>query len=859
LATQVTNVKPSEYTERAAADLATIRQELAGVIERCQRDLAAARDENLTVRRELELVNSSSGRRLVLAFRDSIRSLHGAARHPWLTATRLGRKLSRRLGMDPVQTAYDRYCVRRTLLRPLPFHTSETNQANAEEAIRWMGPVEIDGQPRQALFCHPHSSVTYRVTVPGPVAVLAWAGVVPEIWNRNSGGIEFTLRVVHEGTGRALSHSVTLRPKRRVRDRRWRRLIVRLPEVFSGAVLITLSTRLPEGAPPDFAWAIWGEPSVRSARNWGELWHLLVGAFRVYGLTGMWHRLKQAGDADDASTMYQEWLGRQISTPERLESIRDEVSRLPYQPLISVITPVYNTDPQWLRACIESVRGQVYSNWQLSLCDDGSRSAATRQVLAGYETDPRIQVTYLPSNLKISAASNAALAAARGEFVAFLDHDDELAPDGWEEFARRRNGNPDADMIYSDEDKLDLTGQRCDPYFKPDWSPEHFLCTMYTCHLMVLRKRLVDEVGGFRLGYEGAQDYDLVLRVVERTSKIHHIPRVLYHWRKIPESTAHSGSAKMWALDAARRSLEDHVRRNALQAEVLPGGAHGLFRIRYAIRGTPLVSILIPTDGRARVMGSQHVDLLRQCVDSIVRRTQYPNYEIVIIDNGRLSDGTTRFLQSIKHRRVSYSYKEPFNFAHKLNFAAAHACGDHLVIFNDDLEAITPEWLTSMLEYSQQDAIGAVGAKLLYPDGRLQHIGMVIGVCGVSAHAFHGHPGSCMGYASSALSIRNYSAVTGACMMTRRKVFEQVGGFDERFAIDFNDTDYCLRLRRAGYRIVFTPYAQLYHHESGTIGPRAQNRKAMEQMRNTWGDLVDRDPYYNPNLTKDSPNYGLSQ
>jgi len=299
------------------------------------------------------------------------------------------------------------------------------------------------------------------------------------------------------------------------------------------------------------------------------------------------------------------------------------------------------------------------------------------------------------------------------------------------------------------------------------------------------------------------------------------------------------------------------VRERSLKADVLAGEAPGLFRVRYRIEDQPLVTIVLPTDDRSKEVNGRVVPLLSNCMRSVLQKTAYANYEILVVDNGRVSDATLAFLRTVPHRRVSYSYEGAFNFAHKLNFAVGHARGSHLVVFNDDLEVISSEWLTAMLEYSQQPEVGAVGAKLLFPDGRLQHIGIVLGVCGVAAHAFHTHPGWSFGYAGSAVLPRNYSAVTGACMMTRREIFDAVGGFNEQLAIDYNDVDYCLRVRRAGYRVVFTPYAQLYHFESGSFGSRVQNPAELEEMRRFWGAAIDCDPFYNPNLTRDFPDYRL--
>jgi len=345
---------------------------------------------------------------------------------------------------------------------------------------------------------------------------------------------------------------------------------------------------------------------------------------------------------------------------------------------------------------------------------------------------------------------------------------------------------------------------------------------------------------------------------MDRTSAIGHIPRVLYHWRKIPESTATSQGAKPWAEDAGKLALEDCVRRRGMDAEVLPGGAMGLFRIRRRIAGNPLVSIVIPTAGTLKEVGGAPTDLVAQAVASVIGKTTWRNYEIVLVaDEAGLQPSTIRALEGSRYRVVRHRAPGPFNFSRKVNEGVAAAEGEHVVLFNDDLEAIDGEWMSAMLEYSQDPEVGAVGAQLMYPDGRLQHVGMLLGVAGIAAHAFHQHPGTVTGYFGSVIGPRNYSAVTGACLMSRRAVFLEAGGFDEAFPIDFNDVDFCLRLRRAGYRIVYTPYARLFHHESASFGARQQHPGGIAEMKRRWDKEIQRDPYYNSNLTRDYPDYRL--
>jgi GT2 family glycosyltransferase len=382
---------------------------------------------------------------------------------------------------------------------------------------------------------------------------------------------------------------------------------------------------------------------------------------------------------------------------------------------------------------------------------------------------------------------------------------------------------------------------------------------MFLGHLVVYRRSVLEAVGGFRSAFDGSQDYDLALRVTERTGKVHHVPRVLYHWRKIQGSAASSADAKPWGLQAARRALVDHVSRLTMRASVQDEPGDGFWRVRYEIVGTPKVSVIIPTAGTIRETPSGRRDMPLGCVRSIVERTDYPHYEIVLAVNGPLSGELTRFIAGEPRIRVVTCGSGAFNFAATINCAARQATGEHLLLLNDDTEVIAGEWMRAMLEFSQQPEIGAVGAKLLFPDGRLQHTGVVIGIGGGACHVLSGHPGETPGYFGSAWIIRNYSAVTGACCMTRREIFEALGGFDERFATDFNDVDYCLRAREAGYRIVVTPFARLYHFEGASFGNRERkvNPREVALMSERWAPVIAHDPYYNPNLTRTALDYSL--
>ena len=781
-------------------------------------------------------------------------------RHPFWTLAAVGRIVRNRGVLRGIRLAWRRFRWHERLLRFEPPSSQETDQPHPGDAIRWLPPARISGETEHAFLMHPSSTVTYRLQLAPGARVVARCALLPLVWEDHHGGVTFEIAVESSAAPAPVHRSIRINPGDRFVDRRWRRVAIDVPAGSTGDVLVRIATRLPEGVSPKRAWAVWGEPRIEWPRTGSDMWRsiaVLATRLRQIGLTGTLRHIRGVQASDEHASLYRQWIQLHTPTPDALARMTSEAAVLAFRPRVSVLTPVYNTDPRWLRACIESVRRQAYPDWELCLADDGSTARETLAVLKEYEGDPRIRITRLPGNSGISLATNAALEMATGEFIAMLDHDDELAPEALYEMVRLLNRSPDADFIYSDEDKLGAFGERCDPYFKPDWSPEHFLSCMYTCHLMVLRTSLVRELGGFRRGFEGSQDYDLVLRVIERTDRIHHVPQMLYRWRKIEGSTASSGLAKTWAIDTGERALQEHAERTGRDAVVLRGPAPGLFRVRHRTAGQPLVSILIPAAGGTRVVGNRTIDLLVNCVSSVVSKTTYENYELVIGDDGALPEATAAYLKTVTApmRHVSFADPGGFNYSRKMNFLARESRGSHLVLFNDDTEIISPEWIEAMLEYSQQEAIGGVGAKLLYPDGRLQHIGMIMGVSGIAAHAFHGQAGSSPGYGASAWIVRNYSAVTAACMMTRRDLFERLGGFDVRFTLDFNDTDYCLRLRQAGYRIVYTPYAELYHLEMSTSGARTWRAEDFEYMRRTWADVCERDPYYSPHLTREYPDY----
>lgn len=553
-------------------------------------------------------------------------------------------------------------------------------------------------------------------------------------------------------------------------------------------------------------------------------------------------------DRADPALEYARWMEQHQLTAERLDALHRDARALTARPLISVLTPVFNIDEPWLRRCIESVRSQVYDNWELCIVDDASTQPHVQRVLAEYATlDPRIRVERLERNSGIVAASARALAMAQGEYVALLDHDDELTPDALLEIVKLLIEQPELDLVYTDEDKLDPSGRRVEPFFKPDWSPDLLLSINYICHLSVYRRRLLEEVGGFRPGFDGSQDYDLVLRFTERTQRIGHIPKILYHWRKVPRSTAAIADAKPYAFESAQKALRETLQRRGVDGAVTMSPP-GMYTIRYAIRDEPFVSIIIPTKDKA--------DILRTTIDSIEQRSSWRNRELLIVDNGSIEAGAQRYLEELGRRHRVLPYPEPFNWSAINNFAAARARGEYLLFLNNDVEVIAPDWIEALLEHAQRPEIGAVGAKLLYPTRTVQHAGVVMGVGGVANHAFRRLAAEDNGYFGLPNLVRNCSAVTGACMMVRADLFRQQGGFDEKLRVAFNDIDFCLRLRERGLYVVYTPHALLYHYESATRGalhPPEDDRL----MRERWRALIDRDPFYNPNLSVTSEDYRL--
>jgi glycosyltransferase involved in cell wall biosynthesis len=558
--------------------------------------------------------------------------------------------------------------------------------------------------------------------------------------------------------------------------------------------------------------------------------------------------------------LYDLWIKKY--EPNKSELERQKVFKFSHQPKISIFVPVWNTSKKFLTDMIESVLNQTYSNWELCIADGGSKETHVKELLEEYtKKDNRIKVKYLPENKGIVGNSNEALSLATGDYIALLDHDDTLAPFALFEIVKAINENPDADFVYSDEDKISEDGsKRFDPHFKPDWSPDTLRSHNYIAHLSIIKKELLDEVGWFKEGYEGSQDYDLILRCTEKANKIVHIPRILYHWRMSQNSTAGNPAAKLYAYDAAKKALTDHINRIGFKGRVSDGLFLSSCKIDYDIIESPKVSIIIPN--------KDHKNDLERCINSIIDKSTYKNYEIIIVENGSTERSAFDYYDNIT-KRYNFikilSWGDAFNYSAVNNFAAYHANGKILLFLNNDVEVINKNWLEEMIMYVQRKDVGAVGAKLYYPDGKIQHAGVILGLGGIAGHSHKYYPKLSNGYVGRLKIIQNLSAVTGACLMMRKEVFNEVGGFDEEYSLAFSDLDICLKVRKRGYLIVWTPYAELYHYESKTHGfedtPEKQERfnKEIELFRKKWGYILENgDPYYNPNLTLDRDDFSYA-
>jgi glycosyltransferase involved in cell wall biosynthesis len=593
---------------------------------------------------------------------------------------------------------------------------------------------------------------------------------------------------------------------------------------------------------------------IMEARSGNGPWE----TFFIHPVRGAIFREPLDGEAGD----YARWIRCYDHLQrEDVKRLREQIAQFHYSPLISVLLPVYNSNLKWLRRAILSVQKQLYPRWELCIVDDASTDRKIWPFLQRCaRQDRRIKLMRRMENGHISAASNDALRLATGDFVALLDHDDELAPTALYFVALALNKNRDLQLLYSDEDKLEEHNRRSEPYFKSDWNPELFLAQNFVSHLSVYRTDLIHRIGGFRIGFEGSQDYDLALRCIEqiRPEEIEHLPWVLYHWRAGDQSTASNPTAKPYAQEAARRAVQEHLKRTGVAGTVVP--SHGVYlQTKYALPNErPTVSIIIPTRDQA--------SSLKKCVHSIFEKTDYPAYELIVLDNESYDSEALEFLAELKKRdgvRVE-RIDDAFNYSRLNNHGVELSRGSFVALLNNDVEVLHADWLTEMVSRAMQPKVAMVGARLWYPNGTIQHGGVILGAGGIAGHAHVGLRRGEPGYFARAHLAQDVSAVTTACALVKREVYLQVRGFNENLAVTFNDVDLCLRLREAGYRILWTPYAELIHHESASRGfdnsaPKQVRFLAeVDYMQSKWGHILQRDPFYNPNLSLDENLFTLA-
>ncbi len=518
-----------------------------------------------------------------------------------------------------------------------------------------------------------------------------------------------------------------------------------------------------------------------------------------------------------------------------------------YIPKISIVIPAYNTPDKYLIPMIDSILNQTYENWELCIADGSTSKVRSTSIKKQAARDDRIKLVEVSENLGISGNTNMAIKIATGDFIAFMDHDDLLAEFALNEVVSAINKDQSIELFYSDEDYITENGKkRLLPYFKPDWSPELFLSANYMAHFVVVKSQIIKAIGGLRPEFDGAQDYDLLLRITEKKPVIYHIPKILYHWRQADDSTAKNMNTKSYADDSGKKAIKEYIKRNNIAADVLsgPDDLPTNYRIKYKIIGSPKVSIIIPFKDKA--------ELLKVCVASIIKKSSYQNFEIILVDNNSQEPGTTSYLNKIgKHKNIHViEYNKPFNYSAVNNFGRKQASGELLLFMNNDMKVINDDWLEELIGVAIQPEIGAVGGFLFYPDRKIQHAGVIVGMTGTAAHVFRQLKPHTLTFYRYPDWVRNYLAVTGACLMVRASTFDKVGGFDERFIICGSDVALGLSLHESGYRNVFTPYAKLFHYESQSVGsynniPPSDYDLSMVRYKKY---LEGGDPYYNPNL-----------
>lgn len=575
-----------------------------------------------------------------------------------------------------------------------------------------------------------------------------------------------------------------------------------------------------------------------------------------YGPKEFWIRLHERFEPEEVP--YGPWYEAYVPDEAALEKQRHH--HFEYSPLISVAVPAYRTPEKFLAQMIDSLLAQTYGNWELCIANGSPEDSAMKKVLEEYtKKDSRIRVSELTENKGIAGNTNAALEMAQGEFVGLLDHDDLLAPNALYEIVRALDEDRNLDAVYTDEDKVTTElDEHFQPHLKPDFNLDLLRSNNYICHFFVVRRSIVQKVGGFCQEFDGAQDHDFIFRCIETAEKVGHIPEILYHWRTHKASTADNPASKMYAFDAGKRAIEAHLKRTGTEGIVSHTPDLGFFRVKYPVQGQPLVSVIIPN--------KDEKETLKACIDSIREKTEYPNYEIIIVENNSTTDEIFQYYKELSQdpRIRLLRWKKEFNYSAINNYGVRHANGEYLLFLNNDVTVITPGWIKELLGVCQRPEVGAAGVKLIYPDNTIQHAGCVIGLGGIAGHMFVDMPANRTGYLHKASILQDMSAVTAACMMMKRTAFEEAGGFTEKLSVAFNDVDLCLKVRKNHKLIVYDPYVQLYHMESKTRGAEDNKEKVrrfqeeIEYMRCQWIDILKKgDPYYNKNLSLTKWNYSL--
>lgn len=575
-----------------------------------------------------------------------------------------------------------------------------------------------------------------------------------------------------------------------------------------------------------------------------------------YGPKEFWIRLHERFEPEEVP--YGPWYQAYVPDQETLEAQKKH--KFDYRPLISIAVPAYQTPVEFLKQMIESLISQTYPEWELCIANASPDNEEMQRVLADYSAkDSRVRFCNLKENLGIAENTNRAFSMAKGEFMGLLDHDDLLAPNALYEIVQALQDHPQADALYTDEDKVTTElDEHFQPHLKPDFNLDLLRSNNYICHFFVVRRSIVEKAGGFRKEFDGAQDYDFIFRCTENAREVLHVPEILYHWRTHKASTADNPASKMYAFEAGKRAIEANLERTGTKGVVSYTQDLGFYRVKYPVQGKPLVSVIIPN--------KDEKETLQTCMEMLNSNTSYQNFEIIIIENNSTTDEIFRYYKELsKDPRIHLlRWGKEFNYSAINNFGVAHAKGEYLLFLNNDVKSINPDWMEEMLGVCQRPEVGGVGAKLIYPDNTIQHAGCVVGMGGIAGHMFVDMPADRTGYLHKASLLQDMSAVTAACLMMKKEVFEEAGGFTEDLAVAFNDVDLCLKVRKNNHLIVYDPYAKFYHMESKTRGAEDSKEKVrrfqteIEYMRCHWLDILKNgDPYYNKNLSLTKWNYSL--